>query len=40
MTKQAEEHRLPLSDEAVELLSKLKETAPAKQVCVPRRHAL
>ena len=30
MTKQAEEHRLPLSDEAVALLSSIRETAPAK----------
>ena len=30
MTKQAEEHRLPLSDEAVALLASIRETAPAK----------
>ena len=30
MTKQAAEHRLPLSDEAVELLCSIRETAPAK----------
>jgi integrase len=30
MTKQAAEHRLPLSDEAVALLASIRETAPAK----------